>query len=723
LTPLGICDGATIRYCDDTGAVAVARSINCAAYGQLCDPTAAKDGGALCVPHGDCPNDVDEDGVCAGNELRFCEQGQLYVFDCGLDECRDVDGFSDCFAPDFESGCGSVPVEGVCLAGVLNRCLGNVVTREDCQTLGLACVEDNGAASCQRTDCAADCVAGYQCTGGLCVPNIDPEREWTVAVYSVADNSLSDSLWCDLNEMEEVGSGAEVQVVAEIEFSSTYSSAVPAAYRTGAYRMVVQRDDDRYSSASLAGATRLGNRVDMGSSRTLTEFLRWVAENYPARKIALVLANHGGGYQGGFFDEGSNDAMSLRDLVAGIRDSAVHVDLLGMDACMMGMHEVGMAFRGVADTMVASPDTEPGGGYPYAQILASLEESPTMTAAGLGEVVVNSYSAAYEDAFRGHPVTMGTTDLSALPALNEQLAGFAQTVLTEAAGMRSSIKAAVSSDELLRAETTHSITDLGSVLSVFSELDGPIGRSAGEVNSWFGESGSVSSARGTQTKETTSGLGIYLPEVAWTHSGAYSSYWLSTSFLPLQPWFAFVGNLSSSEQEVVTPGEGAVDSFSVVLTWGNEPNGTESSADLDLYVYEPSGDFGTPANGKTTQNGLLSGDSYDTEVSTESYELKPEHQAGMYIVLVNLYYIDVGDRAYPRLQIYRNDLPGGVRTLVRGKVVNRELVEIPMDDSNLLKETINADNLQGVLNLDYSNLWYATTIEVSANSEEATNEG
>jgi hypothetical protein len=725
LTTLGTCDGATIRYCDETGVVGVAREINCAAYGQKCDPTAADDGGALCVPQGDCPKGVDEDGVCTDNELRFCEtddegDSKLYVFDCGVDECRSVGGFSDCFAPDFEDGCASVPVEGTCLAGVLNRCLGNVVTREDCATLGLECVQDDAGASCQHTDCPADCVSGYECSDGICVPETQPEREWTVALYSVANNSLSDALWRDLNEIEAVGSNADVQVVAEIEFSPTYSGAVPEQYRSGAYRMVVQKDDDSDSSASLDGATNLGDDVDMGSNEALTSFLRWAAAEYPARRMALVLANHGGGYQGGFFDEGNDDAMSLRDMVAGVRDSGVHLDLFAMDACMMGMHEVGMAFRGLADVMVASPDPEPGGGYPYTPIMTALQEDSGMTPAELGEQIANEYTAAYQDSFRGHPVTIGVTDLQALPALNEQLAGFTQTVLTNAAGMRSKIKDAVGSEDLMRAESIRTITDIRSILTAFSTLDGPIGSSAGDVNTWFGESGPMLSARGTEPKENTSGLGIFLPEVAWTHSGDYSAYWVSTSFLPLQPWFSFVGNLSSGEEEVVTPGEGAVDSFSAVLTWGSEPNGTESAADLDLYVYEPNGEFGTPANGKTTANGLLSGDSYDTEIARESYELKPDHQAGKYLILVNLYYIDQGDQAYPRLLIYRNDVPGGVRTLIRGKIQDRELVEIPMDDSNLLEGAIDSDNFQDVLNLEYSNLWYAATIEVSADSEEAS---
>jgi len=35
-----------------------------------------------------------------------------------------------------------------------------------------------------------------------------------------------------------------------------------------------------------------------------------------------------------------------------------------------------------------------------------------------------------------------------------------------------------------------------------------------------------------------------------------------------------------------------------------------------------------------------------------------------------------------------------------------------MDNSKPLNDKIDSTNFQGVLNLDYSNFWYATTIEV-----------
>ncbi len=111
-------------------------------------------------------------------------------------------------------------------------------------------------------------------------------------------------------------------------------------------------------------------------------------------------------------------------------------------------------------------------------------------------------------------------------------------------------------------------------------------------------------------------------------------------------------------------------------------------------------------------SGLLSGDSYDTGVPEESYTLAPVHEVGTYIVVAHYFGGPKGEVAYPTLQVFRPDLPGGSRTLVRAKIQDRELTQIPMDDSKPLTKKIDSTNFQGVLNLDYSNMWYATTIEV-----------
>jgi hypothetical protein len=80
--------------------------------------------------------------------------------------------------------------------------------------------------------------------------------------------------------------------------------------------------------------------------------------------------------------------------------------------------------------------------------------------------------------------------------------------------------------------------------------------------------------------------------------------------------------------------------------------------------------------------------------------------------LVHFYEGPAGESAYPRLQLFRSDLPGGSRVYLRGKIVNRVMTEFPMDAKTPLTSMIDQTNFPKVQNLDYSNIWYAFTVEV-----------
>ncbi len=719
LDKLGTCDGTILRYCDQSGQIAMAKAIHCAAYGQKCDPHGATDNGAICVPYGACQG-VTEDGTCAANALSFCEDAKLYRFDCGLDECRTTSsGVSDCFMAGVTTGCGGVTAGGACdSAGVLTKCLGNVVTHEDCAALGLACQPNaTGGFACLPAATCSSCPTGYGCTSGRCVPPASTTRDWTFAVYIVGDNNLADAAWADLNEMEAVGSTAQVQVVAQYQLSSRYAVSVPEAYRTGVYRLPIGQDQDRDNLSSMSNATTLGN-VDMSSSATLASFVKWAAETYPAKRLALVLWDHGMGYQGGFVSSTLHTSMSLRKLLDGVRSSGVHADLLGFDACLMGQHEVAMAMRGVADVLLASEQVEPGSGYPYTPILTQLEQTPTMSAQDLGKVVVDAYIDSFTSSFRNQSVTMSVIDLSRAEATNERLSSFAQTLNSQMSGQRAGLRSATSSSAgVLRFEDPNS-ADMSTALTSFARVGGEIQTAAADLQSWLvGAQGPILRSRAIRNVESAKGLAFFLPDPG--SSGSYMNdfedYRKDTSFLPLQPWQAVLANLSSASAD--TPVDAgttanATSSFSVVLTWAKVPDGAESKGDLDLYVYEPDGGFGTPSNGSVSENGLLSADSADTGKPRESYELKPDHQSGTYIVLVHAYSVPAGEQAFPRLQVFRDDLPGGSRTLVRGKFVGSEIQEVPMDLATPLTVPIDGDNVQTVMNLGFSNIWYAATIEV-----------
>ncbi len=710
LTALGTCSGAKMYFCDKTGMVGVQRTIDCAAYGQTCNPTAASDGGALCVPQGNCPTGVTESGACSGNNLRFCEGGKLFTFDCGLDECKAVGGFSDCYMPNIATGCGTETATGRCDGQTRVSCPINTVLKEECSTLGLQCVAATTGAACQLgTTCAAPCPTGYSCTSGKCKPSTTPTREWTIAIYLVGNNNLSDSGWTDLNEMEVVGSSNSLAIAVEAEFSQKYSNAVPIQYQAGTYRFLVNKDTDRQTVSSLATATALP-ATNMSEAASLTNFVKWAAENYPAKKFALILWDHGMGYQGGFID-GTSDLLKLNEIVSGIKASGVHPDLVGFDACLMGMHEIGMSLRGLSDWMIGSEEVEPGSGYPYDKILARLQTTPALTAQQLGSAIVDDYGASNASNTRIDTSTQALLDLSKISGFNDELGKMAEALSANLSQNRSGVRYAFDSSSVLRFHVQDQ-ADFRSAMTALETVSGAIGTSARAAGTAFTSSGVVARNSASGIAAAASGLALFFPKMGFTAT-TLDEYRQETGFLPLQSWYAALNNLrNSSTSSTTTPGTGSVNAFSVILSWGSVPDGKTAKTDLDLYVYEPNGDFAVPVNGTVSQNGVLSGDSYDTNVPKESYELKAQHETGTYIVLVHFYDGPTGESAYPRLQLFRSDLPGGSRTYMRGKIVNRVYTESPMSNTVPLTTTIDQSNFAKVQNLDYSNIWYAFTIEV-----------
>ena len=471
----GECQGNNITWCDETRIMAVPVEYDCGVYGQQCDPTAAADGGAVCLSHGEC-GAIDEDGACDGNTLSYCDGGELYVFDCESDQCREVGGLADCFTAGSLSDCGSETNAGRCDGQEVVRCLGGTVSREDCELIGMEC-SASGTAHCQRpSSCFANCASGYTCEDGVCTGPSDVEREWTIAMYMVGDNNLSNIVWQDLNEMEAIDLGEDVQIVAEMEMSAEYTSFGDERFRQGAYRFAVQADTNASEVTSLEDAEELGE-VDMTDPDHLAEYLRWAAETYPSKKFAVVFWDHGFGWRGGFVDSRSSGLLSLEELVAGIRDSGTNPELVGFDACLMGMHEVALALRGVSDTMVASEESVPGGGYPYDKVLERLLATPTMNAQALGEVIADEYTTHFDEGLRARSVTMSVVDLSQASTVNEQLATFSQAFLEDLPGRRSEVRSAIRSGDLLRFREKDS-ADLVSTLEVFGALGGGLGTAA-----------------------------------------------------------------------------------------------------------------------------------------------------------------------------------------------------------------------------------------------------
>lgn len=104
--------------------------------------------------------------------------------------------------------------------------------------------------------------------------------------------------------------------------------------------------------------------ASMADPATLAEFIQWGAANYPAKKTALMLWDHGGGSKTGIFIDElfSGDYMALDELRDALASGGVHFEAVLFDACMMANIETACAIRDHASWMIASQETVPAKG-------------------------------------------------------------------------------------------------------------------------------------------------------------------------------------------------------------------------------------------------------------------------------------------------------------------------------------------------------------------------
>lgn len=221
---------------------------------------------------------------------------------------------------------------------------------------------------------------------------------WNYLVYMDGDNNLEDYVTHDLNELEIVGSTADVNVLVLADRIEGYADDDGDWTGSRYYRIETDTDDTVVSSPV---AEDLGE-VDMGDPAVLAAFLEWAGTRYPADHTALVLWDHGSGWDFTVAppsiaeDETSGGgALSIAegDLAAALTpwvDAHDRLDLVGFDACNMAGWEVAQALVPYARTMTAAETTVGWEGYRYDQALAALEADPAMTGATLADTMART---------------------------------------------------------------------------------------------------------------------------------------------------------------------------------------------------------------------------------------------------------------------------------------------------------------------------------------------
>lgn len=287
---------------------------------------------------------------------------------------------------------------------------------------------------------------------------------WTFMVYMAGDNNLSSAGEEDLREMRRVGSTDDVNLVVQFD----------NAGRHGTERYRVLRDGDDVVES-------LGE-TDSGDPNVLLDFIGWARARYPADRYALVLWNHGGGWEPSAMDEiaqqvrshgyrahegveraasplgrvffrpslqtilglstpqeraicsddGTGHSLDTVEL-GKVLEKAVEVlgaplELLGMDACLMSSLEVACQVRPYVRYMVASEESEPNEGWPYDTVLPALVENPGLSTPDLAAHIVSAYVRSYSDRAYAGDVTQAALDLSRLDGISTALGHLADAL-------------------------------------------------------------------------------------------------------------------------------------------------------------------------------------------------------------------------------------------------------------------------------------------------------
>jgi hypothetical protein len=259
--------------------------------------------------------------------------------------------------------------------------------------------------------------------------SISALADWTILLYVQSKNNLNKFAAKNLNDLASVGSNGNVNVLVQ-------------------WYQLNQKGIWRYKIAKnkIDLDTFLPNDTDGNGVNDLVDSMRWAVTKYPAQKYFLILWNHGFGIldpiwgqlrgvlglssvnfldnprisidgitkyfnlndpefvqmqRAILFNEVSKTYMNNQVLVEALSKIKTDVlknkklDILGMDACLMAMVEVGYQARKYADYLVASQEVELAHGWDYLTIMQGLG-SGKLNPSDLAKSIVLAYENYYK---------------------------------------------------------------------------------------------------------------------------------------------------------------------------------------------------------------------------------------------------------------------------------------------------------------------------------------
>ncbi len=246
----------------------------------------------------------------------------------------------------------------------------------------------------------------------------------------------------------------------------------------------------------------------MTDPNTLSSFIKWTAQNYPANRYELIMWDHGGGSVSGYgYDEihKSSGSMSLSGINKALKDAGITFDMIGFDACLMSTAETALMLDPYADYLVASEETEPGIGWFYTNWLTKLGANTSMSTLELGKNIIDDYTNACAQKCRGQATTLSLIDL----------AEFSNTVPSKIGSFSTSVSGLITAKEYKQVSDARNVTrefaqssriDQVDLVNLAENMNTPEGKELSKALK-----GAVKYNRTSKNMTNAFGVSIYFP--------------------------------------------------------------------------------------------------------------------------------------------------------------------------------------------------------------------
>ncbi|HEU5014382.1 MAG TPA: clostripain-related cysteine peptidase [Roseiflexaceae bacterium] len=388
----------------------------------------------------------------------------------------------------------------------------------------------------------------------------DTKANWTVLVYLDGDNDLEADAIDDYNEMASVGSTDALNIIVQFDRISSnedWDNTSNGDWK-GVKRFRVEHNKRPAKSNQIADLGEL----NMGSPQTLSDFVTWGIQSYPAQHYALIFWDHGASWPGVASDDSSDgDMLTLPELATALADVQTKtgvgkLDLIGFDACLMGQIDVLQTIAPFGKVAIGSADLEPGEGWAWNAWLGDLAKKPGNDAVALAPSIIKSFTAFYKQ--EDDPsVTLAAFDLTKVDKMSAQLDTLSTTLINAMPDSFAAIgEARAHAAEYASGDTDISAIDLGYFANLLAaaKID-PQVTSAAKALSQTIKTSRIAQGYGADHPKST-GISIYFP---WKKKNYDSSYHKSSPLTEATHWDEFLqafykgGSTHSSRSAVSKP--------------------------------------------------------------------------------------------------------------------------------------------------------------------------